>query len=740
MTLGERISRFFFKESQARMALTVQQVGKPQSSPVNYETMARLGYAKSAIAYTCISKIAGAARGFKWSVYDISNPKKPKELSAHPLLTLWNKPNPLQSTADLIENYIAFYCLAGNSYLEANRGALKSGPPLELWNVRPDKIKIVPSDKGYPAEYQFTANGLTRSWPVDQVNFASDILHWKTFHPLDVWYGMAPLQAALLALDQNIAGQEWNLALLQNSATPSGVLQVKVTDANPRGELTDEQYKRMRADYERNYQGVANTGKPMIIEGGLTWTQMSHSPRDVDYAKGKELTATDICLVFGIPPELLGMGQKTFNNYREARLSFYEETVLPIVDAGMANINRWLAPAFGENIAIQYDKDAIDILNWKREQKFTSLATVNFLTQNEKRTAVDYEAKEGWDVFVIGNQLGENPEDFTGGGSQGTDSADEAGTNSDSDAEDDGKPDDEKPEADTEEEDDTSNESDNMDDGKGWKSFNLVNANERKQSWRRQNARRKELQRSMDRDVKSDFDELTSELKKVKGVQGDAKLTEFALLNVISDFMPVMKRTIKKHVKYTVYDFGGQILGEGKTLGFDRELKASLRFDSFVESYAERRSGQAIKTITSTTQKQIKKIVGEWVATTYTDGDSIPTLSKFIEAEFRDLTPAMATRIARTEVATASNRASLEAVKSLQIPNMFKEWVTANDDRVRDGDKGGADHGVMNGAEVGLEEKFGVPPDSLMDGPGDDSAPADQIINCRCVLVYRSRN
>ncbi len=229
-------------------------------------------------------------------------------------------------------------------------------------------------------------------------------------------------------------------------------------------------------------------------------------------------------------------------------------------------------------------------------------------------------------------------------------------------------------------------------------------------------------------------------LKTVTGNHGDAKLTEYALINVMSDFMPTMERTIQRHIKYTLQDFGGMVLGEGKSLGLIRESKANLRFDSYVKHYTEQRSGTAIKTITSTTTKQIRRIVGEWVQTAITDGDNNVELSKFLEAEFEELTPMQAMRIARTEVASASNNGSLEAVKSLQVPNMFKEWVTANDDRVREGEHGGADHSAMNGAEVALDEKFGVPPDASMDGPGDSSAAPDQVINCRCVLVYRSKN
>lgn len=732
------------KESLARTVTTIQQIGKAQATPANFENYAKIGYQQSAIIYRCVSMIAGAARGMTFDLYDKTNPKKPKEVLKHPFLELWNRPNPMQSTADLIENFIAFYCLDGNSYLEANKGAVNTGLPLELWPVRPDKMKVVPGLKGYPAAYVFEANGTKREWPVDIVNMKSDILHWKSFHPINDWYGMSAIQAAMLSLDQNLAGQKWNLALLQNAATPSGVLQVKVTDANPRGELTDEQYKRMRQDFEANYQGVQNTGKPMIIEGGLTWTQMSLAPRDIDYSKGKELTATDIALVFGVPPELLGLGQKTFNNYREARLSFYEETVLPVMDSAMGAVNRWLAPAFGERLYLDYDRDDIEILQWKREQRYTSLQQTNFLTQNEKREAVGYAPVEGWDVYIIGNQVGALPEDFAGGATNGNGDANNSdnpsgnqdGTQGDSDSNNgDGNGGSDGGEANNNAQGNGSEE--DQDDQKEFKAVNLVNANEKQQSWRAQNKRRQMHAKTFERDLKEDFRELTSHLAKVKGNPTDSRLTEYALINEADKFMPVIQRTIKRHLRYTMDDFGGVILNTAKGLGLVHESKANLKYDSYVKSYTERRSGQAIKSITSTTTKRIRQIVGEWTQEAIQAGDSIPELSKFIEAEFEELTPGMAERIARTEVGVASNNASLEAVKSLEVPNMFKEWVTANDDRVRDGDNGGADHGAMNGAEVALHEKFGVPPDALMEGPGDDSAPADQVINCRCVLVYR---
>ena len=47
---------------------------------------------------------------------------------------------------------------------------------------------------------------------------------------------------------------------------------------------------------------------------------------------------------------------------------------------------------------------------------------------------------------------------------------------------------------------------------------------------------------------------------------------------------------------------------------------------------------------------------------------------------------------------------------------MFKEWVSANDGRVRDGDAGGADHAIVNGQEVPLDESLAFRPTAIWKG------------------------
>lgn len=731
MNFMDRLKLMFSsKESQARIVTSMQQVGKPQHTPANYEGFARQGYGRNVTVYTAIDKVATACKGINWVLYSKKGRGKLTEIEDSPLLTLWDKPNPMQDQSAFIEAVVAFKMLTGNSYIEANT-PFKNKPPLELWPVRPDKMKIIPGLKGYPAKYQMSYAGQERTWDVDPITLRSAIMHWKSFNPLNDWYGQSPLEAAMLALDQNNAGQKWNLSMLQHSASPSGVLQMKVTDTNPRGELTEEQYKRIKAEFEEGYQGSRNAGKPLLLEGGLHWQQISLSPKDMEFLKGKEVSATDLCLIFGVPPEMMGLGQKTFANYKEARLSFYEETVLPTMDSLRNSVNNWLTPAFGENLWLDYDRDDIEALVEKREARYISLSGVSFLTQNEKRSQVGFEEEKGLDVYVIGAQIlsAKELEEWD----------EEEPSNSPQNPQ--PKPA-ENPDDVEETEDEEPDPEDEDDDGKGWKSINLLNAREKRQAWRRQERRKRRLASHFTRELQDDFQDMLQSLVKVANdlKDRDAKTIEFALLQTVQKHMPAVQKTLGRNIRFTLEDFGNMVLNEGKALGYNKENKANRKFDSFITEYIARHTGQQISTIENTTQKNIRNIVKGWTAETITAGDSLPQLTEMLEAEFEGLSKTNARRIARTEVALASNNGSLEAVKSLQIPNMFKEWVTASDGRVRDGEGGYADHSVMNGAEVALEEKFGVPPDSLMEGPGDPGAPADQVINCRCVLVYKSKN
>lgn len=93
--------------------------------------------------------------------------------------------------------------------------------------------------------------------------------------------------------------------------------------------------------------------------------------------------------------------------------------------------------------------------------------------------------------------------------------------------------------------------------------------------------------------------------------------------------------------------------------------------------------------------------------------------------------------IARTEtmasIQTAQDEAMHQAVDKELVDrqDVRRVWRTAMDGRVRD------THAEMEGQEVGLDEPFLSPSGAQIMYPGDPDAPADETINCRCVVETR---
>jgi len=220
------------------------------------------------------------------------------------------------------------------------------------------------------------------------------ILHLTFFHPLDDHYGLAPIEAAAIAVDTHNAAARWNKALLDNSARPSGALVYSSDGAV----LNEQQFDRLKRELDDTYTGSVNAGRPMLLEGGLDWKPMSLTPKDMDYLEAKHTAAREIALAFGVPPMLLGIpGDNTFANYAEANRTFFRQTVLPLAARTGSAIAQWLSPQFGDNIRIVIDSDRIDALAADRTALWERVSNAAFLTLNEKREAVGYGPVTGGD-------------------------------------------------------------------------------------------------------------------------------------------------------------------------------------------------------------------------------------------------------------------------------------------------------------------------------------------------------
>ena len=289
------------KGSRTGTLLAFEQLGQPVWSPRDYGHFAREGFMQNAILYRSVRMIAEAAASIPLLVYE-----RGEELEDHPLVDLLRQPSLDHTSVDFFESWYGFLLVAGNAYVEA---VALNGTLRELHVLRPDRMKVIPGPDGWPEGYEYTAGGQSIRFMDEAVPGVRPILHVKMFHPANDHYGMSPIEAASVAIDIHNEASKWNKALLDNSARPSGALVYAASN----GQMTGEQFQRLKDELETSYQGARHAGRPLLLEGGLDWKPLSLSPKDMDFIEAKNSAAREIALAMGVPPQLLGIpGDNTY--------------------------------------------------------------------------------------------------------------------------------------------------------------------------------------------------------------------------------------------------------------------------------------------------------------------------------------------------------------------------------------------------------------------------------------------
>lgn len=376
-------SRFFTKTSAVAKSVYLITWGSPQWMKANYSSYAKEGYGGNVTVYACINEIATAFASIPIKLVST----KGKEIIEHPMMDLLKRPNPFQGQVTFMKAVASYLLISGNSYIE--RVGPKTGPSMELWTLRPDRIAIKPHPIEKVSHYEHNAGGLKTDIPRELV------LHLKTFSATDDYYGLSPLSAAAMATDVDIEALKWTKGLMDNAAAPSGFLKAK-------GELSPNQREKLKKEIEDKFAGSANSGRPMLLEGDLDWTALSWSPEQSGLLDIRRMSKLEICQAYQVPPELIGdQEHKTYNNYAEARKSFYVETIIPLAEFYVDELNRWLAPTFGADIALTVWKDGIDAIHEDRLALWDRLKGTEWLTINEKRKLSNLPPISGGDVILI---------------------------------------------------------------------------------------------------------------------------------------------------------------------------------------------------------------------------------------------------------------------------------------------------------------------------------------------------
>ena len=370
----------------------------PERALRYYETVAPVN--------TAVSMIAGEASAMDLAVMSSDGEDL---IYDHPVLDLLKTPNADTVQEEFLKQISVFFQSTGNAFVLATGPVNR--PPLELYAVNPTAVELVKGKDGYTDIMKvYGDQGVVSSFTRKEVDGRfrffdredAELWHIKDFHPGygrgQLW-GLSQLTCISVEIEQYIEASIHNLSLLKRGARPSGA--VKVNEM-----LTDEQYQRLQQQLERFYSGSTNAGRSMILEGG-DFVQMSQTNRDMDFATLKSEITKTIYAALGVPIALVTTEASTFNNLETAKLMFYDNAVLPLIDRILDELTAFLMIRFDRTgtLRLVYDVSTVEALEPRRNEEIQKLQAAGVLTINEIRKQMGFDPLKGGDTIYINSSL-----------------------------------------------------------------------------------------------------------------------------------------------------------------------------------------------------------------------------------------------------------------------------------------------------------------------------------------------
>jgi HK97 family phage portal protein len=295
------------------------QLNKPIWPKRNIQTYTDQGYSVLALVFRCIGILAQSVAQAPLKVYEDAE-NGPEPIDTHPLRQLILRPNREGNEARFLGQVMMTMATAGFCVIEKERAA--AGRVIALWPINPAYCKPIQRADALP-DWEVRVPGY------DPVILNSDDCIAITFadRPDLSPTGISPIEVILREVALLNLQTDFLKAFFDSGAMPVYAL-IPRADA---GEMTQAQADVIKEKWRQRYAGMHAAVEPAILAGIEDVRRLSFDFDELAYTDLRDISDNAICQAFGVHPNLAGtrygLERSTFTNYKEARQSFYEDTV-----------------------------------------------------------------------------------------------------------------------------------------------------------------------------------------------------------------------------------------------------------------------------------------------------------------------------------------------------------------------------------------------------------------------------
>ena len=394
------------------------------------------GYQKNPTVQAIVNITQRNAASVPWKIYKKDKNGKRTEVTNRTLENLMLRPNTEMTWSDLVSELIGFYLLQGDMYLWGLKGKGINAEKYSVLRPLPSQhvqINLDPEGFGGVAGYSLDYSRNRSGKKVTQRGKTSvateiapeDILHIKNFNPeydedATFFYGQSPLRAARRSLDVNNRCIDTQIAFLENQGI-RGLLYMK----NGNVRVREEQIDKLQDNFNKKRGGVLNSNKVAVTNGEWDFLNLMNKTADLQLMEQYVSSVKDICLVYGFPCGLLGIGKDTYQNMPEYKRQLWNEIVIPLMSRLRDGLNAWLTPQFGDNVYIDFDLTNVNaiqedlLMRGKAIKEFAGYITLNEAREKAGMPLADMIGDTPGDARFVGFTQS-TVDDSEGSGENGT--------------------------------------------------------------------------------------------------------------------------------------------------------------------------------------------------------------------------------------------------------------------------------------------------------------------------------
>lgn len=479
--------------------------------------------------------------------------------------------------------------------------------------------------------------------------------------------GLADITSCIDAVNLEESAIELMNNILANGGLLSGILG---TDQD----LSENEVQAIKDAFREKYGGHANSGAIGVFGRGLTWQKIGVSPNDFSALDVSKITRQMIASAFGVPAiYLMDTESVDYANSKTQERMFYQTSVQPRCNRLADRITRFVLPLLGIRGAFGWDWSKVDALQEDKLQRAQidqlRLAS-SVVSINEIRARDGLDPVNGGDAPLVSAML------VPLGAIRVEDVSKSSGLT---------------PTA--------------------TKSFHTPEARQviGKAFLARLGPEESKFARETVKVFNKQSKRIIAWVENGKSIEGETKAAIPAEILDDEELLDVWR---------PLFLAFGMAASEATA-----ERYRWVKIDpSVVRRWIASRGARYSKLVNETTNADIMDIL----AADRANGLSIADMIEHIKGYFGEggVARSRAETVARTQVVAVNNYADIETYRENGVEK--KEWLSTNDDRVRDS------HAAMDGQVVSIDEPFVTGNGAYLQYPGDPDGPPEEIINCRC--------